>query len=154
LARPKLSSRALSPSIGQHLPQGLQDLQGPEHSLNNWERAVLLPPVRCYRGDPAPRRVVDTGIGHQQVLSMLHPQRLIVDQDRDGLPPQDPIDVRPEVVQANLALLAYLARQLAEAEDAPETACFDEAPPGIGQDDLRRHAVDPPLGTLPSGTPA
>ncbi len=52
------------------------------------EREVWLSPVLGYRGDPTPRRVVDTGIGHQQVLSVLDPQGLIVDQDRDGLPPQ------------------------------------------------------------------
>jgi hypothetical protein len=37
---------------------------------------------------------------------------------------------------------------LAKPEDASETARFDEAPPGIGQDDFQRHIVVPPLGIL------
>src|SRR5262245_35061609 len=114
----------------------MPDLEGPEHQLENGERAVLLPPVLSYRGDPTPRRVVDTGIGHQQALSVLDPQCLIVDQDRDGLPPEEAIHIEPEVVPSNLTVLAHLARQLAEAEDTPETGRFDLAPPGVAQDDL------------------
>jgi hypothetical protein len=148
LARPESSSRALGSSIGRHPPHGMHDLEGPEHQLDDLERAVLLPPVLGHGGDPTPRRVVDTGIGHQQMLSVLDPQRLIIDHDRDGLPPQDPIHIQPEVVQSNLTMLAYLAPELAKSEDAPETARFDAAPPGISQDDFRRHVVKPPLGVL------
>jgi hypothetical protein len=148
LARPEPSSQALDPAIGGHPPHGMHDLEGPEHPLDDLARAVLLPPLLGHRSDPTPPRVIDTGIGHQQVLSVLDPQGLIVDQDRDGLPPEDPIHIDPEVVQSNLTLLAHLAPELAKPEDASETARFDETPPGIGQDDFRRHVVEPPLGVL------
>ena len=52
------------------------------------------------------------------VISVLDPQHLIIDQDRDGLAPEDPIHVEPEVVQANLPMLAHLARQLAEPSES------------------------------------
>jgi len=100
----------------------MHDLEGPEHQLDHGERVVWLSPVLGHRGDPTPRRVVDTGIGHQQVLGVLDPQRLIVDQDRDRLPPQDPIHIEPEVVEPNLPLLPHPACLLAEAEDPPETS--------------------------------
>jgi hypothetical protein len=40
------------------------------------------------------------------VFSLLDPQRLIIDQDLDGLPPEPPIDIEPEVMQPNLVLPA------------------------------------------------
>ena len=110
----------------------MHDLQGPAHQLDDLERAVWLPPVLGHGGDPALRRAVDTGIGHQEVLRVLDPHCLSVDQDRNGLPPQDPIHREPAVVQSNLTGLAHPARQLAEAEDAPEAGRFDLAPPGVG----------------------
>ena len=73
LARPEPSSRALAPAIGGHPPHGMHDLEGPEHQLDGWERVVGLPPVLGHGGDPALRRVVDTGIGYQQVISVLEP---------------------------------------------------------------------------------
>ena len=130
-ARPEPSSGALGASVRRHLPYGVHDLKGPEHQLDGWERVVGLPPMLGHGGDPALHRVVETGIGHQQVISVLDPQHLIVDQDRDGLAPEDPIYVEPEVVQANLPMLAHLARQLAEPEDPPEAARVDEASLGI-----------------------
>lgn len=79
LARSEPLPRTWGPSVGGHLPHGMHDLEGPEHQLDDGERVVWLPPVLGHRGDPTPRRVVDTGIGHQQVLSMLDPQRFVVD---------------------------------------------------------------------------
>ena len=61
---------------------------------------------------------------------MLDPQRFIVDQDRDGLPPEDPIPIDSEIVQSNLTMLAHLAPELAKPEDASKTAGFDETPSG------------------------
>jgi hypothetical protein len=141
-------SRLLGPSVGWHPPHGMHNLEGPGHQLDDLERAISLPPVLGHCSDPTPRRVVDTGIGHQQLVGLFDPQRLIIDQDRDGLPPEDPIHIEAEVVQTNLTMLAYLAPELAKSEDAPETACFDAAPPGIGQDDFRRYVVDSPWASL------
>jgi hypothetical protein len=82
------------------------------------------------------------------LVGLLDPPRLIIDQDCDGLLPEDPIHIEAEVVPSNLTMLAYLTPELAEPEDAPETARFDEAPPGIGQNDFRRYVVESPLGVL------
>src|SRR6267142_929155 len=148
LTRVEHLSRTLGPAVGWHPPHGMHDLEGPEHQLDDLERAVLLPPLLGHRGDPTPCRVVDTGIGHQQLVGLFDPQRLIIDQDHDGLPPEELIRIEAEVVQSNLTMLAYLAPELAKPEDAPETACFYESPRGIGQDDFRRHVVDSPVGVL------
>jgi hypothetical protein len=149
LARPEPSSGALRASVRRQLPYGMHDLTGPEHQLDGWARVVGRPPVLGHGGDPALRRVVDPGLGHQQVISVLEPYHLIVAQDRDGLPPEAPIHIGPEVVRANLPMRAHLARQLAEPEDPPEAARFAEASPGIGQEDFRRDVVESPLSVLP-----
>jgi hypothetical protein len=149
LACPEPSLGALGASVRRHLPYGVHDRKGPEPQLDGWERGVGLPPVLGHGGDPALCRVVDTGIGHQQVISVLDPQHLIVDQDRDGLAPEAPIPIEPEVVQANLPMLAHLTRQVAEPEDPPEAARVDEASLGMGQDDFRRDVVESPLSVLP-----
>jgi hypothetical protein len=81
LTRVEPVSRTLGPSVGRHPPHGMHDLESPEHQLDDLERAVLLPPLLGHRGDPAPRRVIDTRIGHQQLVGLLDPQRFIIDQE-------------------------------------------------------------------------
>jgi hypothetical protein len=71
--------------------------------------------------DPVLPGVIDTGMGYQEMLRLLDSQHVIIDQHLDGLPPEAPIHINPKVVEPNVALLAHLARQLAEPEDALET---------------------------------
>ena len=97
-------------------------------SWMTWNSPILLSALLIHGGDPALPGVIDAGIGHQQVLRLLDPHRLIIDQHLDGLPPEALIHIDPEVVEPNLALLAHLAGQLAEAEDPPQAARFDRRP--------------------------
>jgi hypothetical protein len=106
---------------------------------------IWLTTLAVDRDDPPPDGVIDTRICDEEVFSVLDPQRLIVDQDRDRLPPQDPIPREPEVVQANLTGLAHPARQLAEAEDALEAGGLDRSAVRLAQDHRWRHIEDTPL---------
>ena len=76
----------------------MHNLEGPEHELDDWERVILLPPVLGHRGDAALRRIIDTRIGHEQLVGLLDPSHLIINQDRNGLPPEDLIYIEAEVV--------------------------------------------------------
>jgi hypothetical protein len=68
------------------------DLYGPAHQQGHLERAVWLSP----------------GLVYPQLDGLCDPQRLIIDQDGDVVPSQEPIDREPEAVQSNLTLLAHL----------------------------------------------
>jgi hypothetical protein len=116
------------------------------HQLDDWKRAILLPPLLGHGGDSALHRVIDTRIRHQELLILFDPSHIIRDQDYDGLPPEDPIHIEAEGVQPHLTLLAHLAGLLAEAEDAPEAGRFDDTAPGMAQDDLWRQIIHPALG--------
>ena len=83
------------------------------------------------------------------MLGLLDPHRLIIDQHVESLPPQALIHIDPKIVEPNLAMLADLARELAEPEDAPEAAGLDQAALGIPEHDLWRQIVQPPLVILP-----
>ena len=128
------------------MPHGTYELQGPEHQLDYLNLTVVLS-AHCIHGrDPALPGVIDTGIGHQEVLRLLDAHHIIIDQHLDGLPPEVLIHINPEVVEPNVALLAHLARQLAEPEDPPEAGRFNGGPPGIAQDHLWGQVVHAPLG--------
>jgi hypothetical protein len=96
--------------------------------------------------DPLLLGVIATGVGHEHVLGPLNPEHIIIDQDLDRVSPELPIDVDAKVVEANVAMSAHATGDVAEAEDPPETGRLDTAPPGVAQDDLRRHIVNPALG--------
>jgi hypothetical protein len=83
---------------------------------------VLLAAGPIHGGESTLPGVIDTGIGHQQMLRLLDAQCLIIDQHVHRLPPQPRINIETEVVEPNLTLLPHLAGLLAEAEDPPETS--------------------------------
>ena len=70
------------------------------------------------------------------MIRLLDPYGLIIDQHLHRLPPEPRIDREAEVVEPNVALLAHLAGQLTEAEEAPQAAGIDHAPLGTPKDDL------------------
>ena len=80
------------------------------------------------------------------MLGLLDPQRLIIDQDLDGLPPEPPIDIEAEVVQPNLTVLAYRPGALTEPENALEPGWLDGSAVRLAQDHLWRHIEETPLG--------
>ena len=104
--------------------------------MDYWYITVLLSAGSIHSREPTLPGVIDTGIGHQQMLRLLDAQDLVIQQHLYGLPPEPLIDVEAKVVEANLTLLAHLAGLLAEAEDPPEAGRFDHAAPGVAQDDL------------------
>jgi hypothetical protein len=61
------------------------------------------------------------------MLGLLDPQRRVIDQHGEGLPPEALIQIDPKIVQPNLAILADLACELAEPEDPSEAAGLDQA---------------------------
>jgi hypothetical protein len=89
--------------------------------LQNLKLAILLSALGIDGRDPPLGRVLDTRIRGRQVLGLLDPHGLVIDEDLDGLPPEDPIDIGAEVVQPNPAILAYRHGVLPEPEDALET---------------------------------
>jgi hypothetical protein len=108
---------------------------------------MVLVALRTIDGrDPLLLGVIATGVGHEHVLGPLNPEHIIIDQDLDRVSPELPIDVDAKVVEANVAMSAHATGDVAEAEDPPETGRLDTAPPGVAQDDLRRHIVNPALG--------
>lgn len=99
---------------------------------------VLLAAGPIHGGDPALPRIIDTGIGHQQVLVLLDPHSLVIQQYLHGLSPEPQIDIEAEGMEPNLTLLTHLAGLLTEAEDPSEADRFDRAAPGVAQNDLWR----------------
>jgi hypothetical protein len=84
-----------------------------------------------YGGEPELPGVVDTRIGHQQLVCLLDSQCLIVDQDLDELTPEASIHVKAKVMETNLTMLTDLPRKLTEPEDASEAARLDYPSLGI-----------------------
>ncbi len=144
------SSRPSAPLVQGHSPDRAHQLDGYERQLQGLNLVIWLTTLAINRGDPPPYGVIDTRIGHQEVVSLLDAQRLIIDQHLNSLPPEPPIDIEAEVVHPNLPILAHCSGALTEPEDALETGGLDGPPMRLAQDDLWRHIEDTPLrvGTL------
>ena len=113
----------------------MREFQGPEHQLDHRHLTVVLAACAIHSSDPALPSVINAGVGHQEVLRLLNPYHLIIEQYFDGLAGEPVIHIQAKVVEPNLALQAHLAGQLAEAEDPPEACRFDRAAAGAPQDD-------------------
>jgi hypothetical protein len=111
--------------------------------------AVLLSPLRIHGCDPTLPGFIDAGVRDQEVISVLDPHGLVIDQYLHGLSPEPGINIEPEVMEPNVARLSDQAGQLAEAEEAPQAAGIDHASLGTPQDDLRGEIVDPALSIAP-----
>ena len=82
------------------------------------------------------------------MLGLLNPHRLVIDQHLEGLSPKALIHMHAKVVETNLAVLTYLACELAEPEDAPQAVHLDHSSRGMTKHDLWRHIVPPSLVIL------
>ena len=120
LERVPPTSRPSTPLVRGHSPDRAHQLDGDERQLQDLNLTVLLTTWAIDGRDPPLHGVIDTRIRHQEVFSLLDPQRLIIDQDLNGLPPEPPIDREAEVVQPNLSILAHRSGALTEPEDALE----------------------------------
>ena len=128
LERVQPSSRPSAPLVGGHPPDGAHQLDGYERQLQDLNLAIWLSTLAIDGRDPPPYGVIDTRIRDQEVLGLLDPQRLVIDQDLDGLPPESPIDIEAEVVQPNLTVLAHRPGALTELEYVLETGLVDGSP--------------------------
>jgi hypothetical protein len=100
--------RPSAPLVRGHSPDGAHQLDGYERQLQDLHLAMLLTTMAIDRGDPPPYGVIDARVRDQEVVSLLDPQRLIIDQHLNGLPPEPPIDIEAEVVQPNLPILGIV----------------------------------------------
>jgi hypothetical protein len=103
---------------------------------------IWLSALRVDRHDPPLRRIVEARIEHEELLRVLDPQGVIIEQDFDGLGPESAIHIQTEVVEPDLPILAYLARQLAEPKNPAEADGGDDAPCGLPQNHLGGQIVD------------
>jgi hypothetical protein len=92
LERVPPSSTPSAPLVGKHPPDRAHQFDGQECQLQGLKLAIWLSTLAIDGGNPPPHGVIDTRIRDQEVFSLLDPQRLIIDQDLDGLPPETPID--------------------------------------------------------------
>jgi hypothetical protein len=104
--------------------------------LDHLNAVVQLVAGPIHSGDPALPGIIDTGIGHQQVLVLFDPHSLVIQQYLYGLSPEPLIDIEAEVMEPNLPLLTPLAGLLTEGEDPSEAGRFDHAAPRAAQNDL------------------
>jgi hypothetical protein len=100
--------------IARHAPDGPPKCQRPEDQLQYGELAVLLAAPRVHRSDPALPRVIDTRIRHHYLFSLLNPHHIVLHPDLHRVAPQALIPIEAKIVEPNLAILAYLAGQLAQ----------------------------------------
>jgi Domain of unknown function (DUF4277) len=108
------TSRRGRPVIAWHAPDGPLQGQRPQDQSHHGNLTPLLTATRIHLGDPALPWVIDTRVGHLQVLRVLDPHQIVIYPDLHRVAPQVWIHIQPKVMQANLAMLADRARQLAQ----------------------------------------
>jgi hypothetical protein len=79
---------------------------------------------------------IETWIDHDQVLRVLDPHGVIIDEDLNGLGSQGLLSIHAEVVEPNLPILADLAGPLAKPEDPAQADGVESTPAGLPQDHL------------------
>ena len=100
--------------IARHGPDGPLQGQRPQHQLDQGDLAPLLTATGVHLGESALPWVIDTRVGHLHVLRVLDPHQILIDPDLHRVAPQARIDIQLKVMEANLAMLADGARQLAQ----------------------------------------
>src|SRR5262252_3345567 len=109
------TSRHRHPAITWHAPHCTDQRQRPEDQLHDRCFTVLLAPAGVDSDDPPLPRIIDTGIGHHRLRSLLYAYHIVIHPDRYRVAPQALIDIDAKVVQPNVAILPDRARHLAEA---------------------------------------
>jgi hypothetical protein len=145
LERVPPASRPSASLVQGHPPDRAHQLDGDKRQWPDVNLVILLTPVAIDRADPPPHGIIDARVRDQQVVSLFDPQRLVIDQHLNGLPPEPPIDIEADVVQPNLPLLAHCSGALTEPEDALKAGGIDGSPRRLAQDDLWRYIEDTPL---------
>jgi hypothetical protein len=142
LARPRRSV------ISGHTPHCAHDLQRIEYQLDSVYLMVWVAWRVIDGGDPSLPGVIATGVDHEHVLGPLNPKPILIDQDLDRVSPELLVDVDAKGVAANLPLSAPRAGDVAEAEDARQTARVHRPAPGIAESHRWRQRGDPAPGVL------
>ena len=131
--------------IRRHTPYRAHEVKGPECQLECLKLVILLSPSGVNAGDPPPPGIVDARIRHQQVLGLLDPHGIIIDEDVNGVAPEALIHIHPKVMQPNVAIGAHDAPAVPEPEGALQATRLDRSPLGMAEHHLRRQVEDAPL---------
>src|SRR5688572_14660133 len=116
LARLRALPRPAPSLIGRHTPYRAHEVEGPECQLEYLKLVILLSPSGVNAGNPPPPGIVDARVRHQQVLGLLDPHGIIIDEDVHRSSPEAPIHMHPKVMQPNVAIGAHDARAVPEPE--------------------------------------